>query len=103
MNELLFVNRIEVLWEKIAERNHYPFNIKCIKELKDITLNSNVTFLYGENGVGKSTLLEAIAVNLGINPEGGSENFHFSTYDDYSELYKFLRIGNLENQKLNSF
>lgn len=92
MNEL-YVNRIELIRDKIKDKNKYPFNIKCIKNLSVINIESNVTFLYGENGVGKSTLIEAIAVSLGINPEGGSENFHFTTYDDYSELYKYLRIG----------
>lgn len=37
-----------------------------------------VTFLVGENGTGKSTLLEAIAVAYGFNAEGGSRNFSFS-------------------------
>ena len=31
-----------------------------------------VTFFVGENGMGKSTLLEAIAISAGFNPEGGS-------------------------------
>ena len=102
MNEL-YINRIEILKENIPDLTRYPFNIKCIKDLQDITLNSNVTFLYGENGVGKSTLLEAIAINLGINPEGGSENFNFSTYDDYSELYKYIRIGRYGRPKTKFF
>ena len=92
MNEL-FVNKIELVRDKIPNMRIYPFNIKCIKNLKTLNINSRVTFLYGENGVGKSTLLEAIAISLRINPEGGSENFSFSTYDDYSELYRYLRIG----------
>lgn len=92
MNEL-FINKIELLNENIPNSGQYPFNLKCIEGLKEIELKSRVTFLNGENGVGKSTLLEAIAINLGINPEGGSENFNFSTYDDYSELYKYIRIG----------
>jgi predicted ATPase len=29
----------------------------------------------------KSTLIEAIAINAGFNPEGGSRNFNFSTMD----------------------
>ena len=41
---------------------------------------------------GKSTLIEAIAIALGLNPEGGSNNMQFSNYDDYSELYKHLTI-----------
>ena len=37
-------------------------------------------FFVGENGTEKSTFLEAIAMVLGFNPEGGSKNFTFSTY-----------------------
>ncbi len=51
-----------------------------------------VTFLVGENGVGKSTLIEALAVALGFNPEGGTRNFNFSTEDSHSGLYRYLRV-----------
>ncbi|MYL55013.1 hypothetical protein GLW08_16900 [Pontibacillus yanchengensis] len=36
--------------------------------------------------MGKSTLLEGIAILLGFNPEGGTRNFHFSNYDSHSDL-----------------
>lgn len=49
-----------------------------------------VTFLIGENGTGKSTLLEGIAVACGFNPEGGSRNFTFSTRATHSELGEYL-------------
>lgn len=39
-----------------------------------------------ENSTGKSTLPEAMAIASGFNPEGGTKNYAFSTYDDYSEL-----------------
>jgi predicted ATPase len=45
-----------------------------------------VTFLIGENGTGKSTLLEAIAVKRGFNPEGGSRGVRFSTYESHSSF-----------------
>ena len=51
-----------------------------------------VTILVGENGVGKSTLLEAIAMAAGFNPEGGSINFQFSTADTHSPLYRCLGL-----------
>jgi predicted ATPase len=44
------------------------------------------------NGTGKSTLLEAIAVSYGFNPEGGSKNFAFSTNDSHSKLYSYTRL-----------
>ena len=49
-----------------------------------------VTFLVGENGTGKSTLLEGISVVCGFNPEGGTRNFSFSTRATHSELGEYL-------------
>jgi predicted ATPase len=51
-----------------------------------------VTFFVGENGTGKSTLLEGIAAAYGFNPEGGTKNFTFSTRATHSELYRHLTI-----------
>jgi len=89
--ENLFINSIRLERENI-DFSKYPFNIECLKNFEELTLDNPVTFFYGENGVGKSTLVEGIAIALGLNPEGGSNNMQFSNYDDYSELYKYLRI-----------
>jgi predicted ATPase len=47
----------------------------------------------GENGSGKSTPVEAIAVAAGFNPEGGSRSFNFATRPSESSLSGALRIG----------
>ena len=91
MNKL-YINKISLKRDEIENFNKYPFNIKIIKELTEIELTSQVTFFVGENGTGKSTFIEAIAMASGLNPEGGTQNFSFSTFDDYSNLYKYLRI-----------
>ena len=39
-----------------------------------------------------STLLEAIAVAWGFNPEGGTKNYNFSTYDSHSDLHDAIRL-----------
>ena len=51
-----------------------------------------VTFFVGENGSGKSTLLEAMAIACGFNPEGGTRNYRFSTFDSHSELSAAVRV-----------
>ena len=51
-----------------------------------------VTFLVGENGTGKSTLIEAIAIASGFNAEGGSKIFSFNTRQTHSELHKYIRL-----------
>lgn len=70
----------------------YPFNIPNLQHGKKITFHPKVTYLIGENGMGKSTLLEAIAVNLGFNAEGGSKNFNFDTQATHSSLHNYLKI-----------
>jgi predicted ATPase len=70
----------------------YPFSIPAIAAFERLAFEHPVTFLIGENGSGKSTLLETIAVAYGLNPEGGSKNFRFSTRDSHSGLNRFLRL-----------
>ena len=66
-----FVREIKIDWEKI-EQGNYVREIPALSELKHLILHKNVTFFVGENGTGKSTLLEGIAAAYGFNPEGGS-------------------------------
>lgn len=46
----------------------------------------------GENGTGKSTLIEAIALAMGFGGEGGTKNVRFSTTDDISGLFTHLKL-----------
>lgn len=48
--------------------------------------------IFAENGVGKSTLIEGIAVAMGFNPEGGTVNFSFSTKKSHSDLHEYLTV-----------
>lgn len=73
----------------------YLWTVPAIRYIMDkgrLPVTAAVTVLVGENGTGKSTLLEAIAVASGFNPEGGTRNFSFSTNDTHSELYRSIRI-----------
>ena len=77
------------------EPGYYPFNIPAVRHLEklgSLNLEKPVTFFVGENGTGKSTLIEAIAVAMGFNGEGGSRDFFFSTQDTHSELCDYLTI-----------
>ncbi|RSK49148.1 AAA family ATPase [Bacillus canaveralius] len=87
-----YVRGIKLKRDKVPSFNDYPFNLPSIHSLTELSLHPNVTFIVGENGVGKSTLLEAIAVSLGFNPEGGSLNFNFTTYDSHSVLEHYLKV-----------
>lgn len=60
--------------------------VRYLFEVGGLKFQKPVTLFVGENGTGKSTLLEAIAVSLGFNAEGGSRDFSFSTKDTHSDL-----------------
>lgn len=66
--------------------------VRWLREHRALPFPADVTFLMGENGTGKSTLLEAIAVAAGFNAEGGSKNFSFSTRSTHSELCDCLTV-----------
>lgn len=65
--------------------------VRCLLDKTTLSFHRPVTCFVGENGAGKSTLLEALAACWGLNPEGGSQNFCFSTNDTHSPLHHCLR------------
>lgn len=87
-----YVRSVSLKRADVPSFKEYPFNLPSLKTLSELTFHPKVTFLIGENGMGKSTLLEAVAVALGFNPEGGSFHFNFSTFDSHSDLGQYLRI-----------
>lgn len=90
MNQL-FILRAAIHWDQVESRS-YLRQIPALKGLDSIDFSSPVTFFVGENGTGKSTLLEAVAVAYGFNPEGGTKNYRFSTYDSHSGLYSAIKL-----------
>ncbi|MBG9544303.1 AAA family ATPase [Cytobacillus firmus] len=87
-----YVRGIRLKREEIPTFDQYPFSLPSLKTLDEVPFHPKVTFLIGENGMGKSTLLEAVAVALGFNAEGGSFNFNFSTFESHSILGEYLKV-----------
>ncbi|MEH7457444.1 AAA family ATPase [Bacillus sp. JJ1127] len=70
MNEhTAFLKSVTLQKEHIPSFSVYPYCLPAIRTLQSLDFHPNVTFIIGENGTGKSTLLEAIAVALGFNAE----------------------------------
>ena len=96
----------QITFEKELPADSYLSDIPVVKNLYrsgTFKFNSPVTFFVGENGVGKSTLIEAIAVSMGFNPEGGSLNYSFSTFCSHSDLYKYIRVGKSARRRRDGF
>ncbi len=69
----------------------YAFDLAAVQKLDDLEFGQ-VTILAGPNGSGKSTVIEALAVAAGFNPEGGSRNLVFDTHATHSMLYDYLTL-----------
>ena len=91
MFSTLPISGFSIDWKKISS-DSFLRSIPAINGLESLSFRQPITFFVGENGSGKSTLLEAIAIAYGFNPEGGTKNYSFSTYDSHSELYQAIRL-----------
>jgi len=79
--------------------NEFPFTIPAIGADFAMEFGANVTFFVGENGSGKSTVIEALAVACGFNASGGSRNNVYDHTKTESPLSGALRLS--WNTKMN--
>ncbi|WP_406655628.1 AAA family ATPase [Methanolobus sp. ZRKC2] len=88
----MFLKRVSLKNVDSEKYGEYPFCIPSIRTLHNVDFKSNVTFFIGENGTGKSTLLEAIAYQAGFNTAGGSRDNCFTLEKSGSSLGDFIRL-----------
>lgn len=72
--------------------NVYPFNTTLMKSFDHIAFDSPVTILVGENGTGKSTLLEAIACAIGSITIGDTDINMDIEFENARNLSKYLKL-----------
>ncbi len=87
----LYIKSVSIEYTKIP-KDDYISKLSVVRNIKQLEFNKPVTFFVGENGLGKSTLLEAIATKWGFNAEGGSRNFNFYTKRTESHLNKYINL-----------
>jgi predicted ATPase len=88
------VVRAEVSPDADLDPGRWPMTIPAVAQLarEGMDLARGVTFLVGENGSGKSTIVEGVAQAFGLNPEGGSTGSQHATRATESPLGTSLRI-----------
>ncbi|MGC6767808.1 AAA family ATPase [Enterococcus sp. LJL51] len=79
-------NYLKKVVYKKPKQQDFPFNLSALNDLNDLVFDQPLTFFVGENGTGKSTVIEMIASLMGMNMEGGSRNQLFSTYEENYSL-----------------
>lgn len=88
----MHVKKVELFPESFPTIEYYPFNLDLFYQTRDIEFNSPVTFFIGENGTGKSTLLEAIAHKCNIHIWRHEVKTRFETNPYEEQLYRFINI-----------
>jgi predicted ATPase len=83
------LDKVRISFPSETDFSQYPFSLEIVKNLNEILFPTQVTFFVGENGTGKSTILEAIATKAGFGREGGSKNIDFETAS--SHLYSGIK------------
>ncbi|WP_312518135.1 AAA family ATPase [Massilia sp.] len=96
MNKFAAKPYLQRIWPEFGsdvDLGEFPFNVPAVRDLQQIDFHADVTFFVGENGSGKSTVLEAIALALGFGVEGGPMSIQLlDTLGERSALARHLRM-----------
>jgi predicted ATPase len=99
------VRRVELDPAAEIDRSAWWAKIPAVVAILEHGLNipAGVTFLVGENGSGKSTVVEALAEVQGLNAEGGSRGAMHSTRVTEAPLGAALRVIRTPGRRANSY
>ncbi|WP_371225233.1 AAA family ATPase [Roseovarius sp. 2305UL8-3] len=71
-----FLQRVVLLPDIMAEKSDYPFDLPWLSQDDfELRFTTPVTIIVGENGTGKSTLIEALAALSGYDEAGGGKGY----------------------------
>ncbi|MDR1564974.1 MAG: AAA family ATPase [Oscillospiraceae bacterium] len=93
MNTMPFLHRISFALPANHNNSQYPFSVPLFQENFNIDIKEKVVFLSGENGIGKSTLLELLAYECGFNINGGNrDHLYGKQRNDAEKLLPYLKF-----------
>ena len=81
----------------------YPFTVPAIECLDQLSFDTPVTFFVGENGCGKSTLIEAIACGLKCPTIGATDVRHDPLLADARALASHMRLSRTASARTKLF
>ncbi|MBN2040115.1 MAG: AAA family ATPase [Spirochaetes bacterium] len=88
----MHLTEISIHPDKFPNREVYPFNLEIFRHPKTISLNSGVTLFAGENGTGKSTLLEAVTRLCNIHIWQDSERARYKRSPYERKFYRYISV-----------
>jgi predicted ATPase len=88
----MHLKRLSFIPDQYPTREFYPFNLDIFHHTKSIAFESPITFFIGENGTGKSTLLEAISHSCRFHIWRGLKRTRYEVNPYEEELYKYITL-----------
>lgn len=70
-----YLKRVWLDRAQVSDASRYPFCLPFLKDGFDLNFDKAITVIVGENGTGKSTLLEGIAALAGYDEAGGGKGY----------------------------
>jgi predicted ATPase len=71
-----YLKRVLLEPDRVEDRNIYPWNLPLFRDGSfELEFKTPITIIVGENGTGKSTLLEAIGALAGYDEAGGGKGY----------------------------
>ena len=99
----MHLKQVRIVPDKFPTVEHYPFNLDIFKHPRTVGVHNPVTFFVGENGTGKSTLLQAISHRCGIYIWQGQRRARFQ-YNPYeTQFYRGIEVTWAQNKVPGSF
>jgi predicted ATPase len=92
LNQSGYLRSVSLKPKAGAGDEEFPWSIPAIRNLGTLQFHPKVTYLVGENGTGKSTLLEGIADVAGFPAQGGSKHFASFSEPNWSQLGSALQL-----------
>jgi len=99
----MHLNQVMFLSERYPTDKYYPFCLKLFGNTKSIDFNAAITFFVGENGTGKSTLLEAISHGSGFHIWKGIKRTRYEVNPYEDDLYKYITLSWVNGRVSGSF
>jgi len=88
----MHLKNITLAHDRFPTKEQYPFNLEVFRRTDRIDFPANVTCFVGENGTGKSTLLEAIARSCGIHIWGEIDRTRYEHNPYEQSLYRAVDV-----------
>lgn len=87
-----YLQKVSARFGADIDLERHPYNVPAVRGMTTIDFHADVTFFIGENGAGKSTVLEAIALALGFNMEGGTKGVQLNSAQQLAPLAESLKL-----------